>query len=181
MATNLASKKNVNKNSLKQSVPVLDQDFYEIFNRANKFLKKNQEIVIEETKVSLSRKAFRANYTKKDIEANLIVLYNPQNNAQWNSDFRYAVYYKIHPDKWLFEDELFSEVMWSYFSESFESCHTHKFNGTVTKLNDDSFTRNNLIQRINTLEIRASWSSDDSIEKNIEAWMKSIENCNNQI
>jgi len=107
-----------------------------------------------------------------------VVLHDPDGQPTWDGNFRIVtfVHADIEPD--VITDELFDDVAWSWLTESLDGAQATYGNlsGTVTRTASRSFADLADRERETQLEIRASWSPNESdLGIHLSAWCALLE------
>ncbi|MFV0634672.1 DUF3000 domain-containing protein [Demequina sp.] len=100
-----------------------------------------------------------------------VLLHDPDGQEAWEGDFRIVTVVRAQVDVEVGGDDLWSDVAWSWLTDSLEDTPARAVAGTVTKTHSRSFGA--LAERPEEVqvEMRVSWTPhDNDLEPHIVAW-----------
>lgn len=106
-------------------------------------------------------------------ESRFVFLYDPDGQSAWDGRMRIVTHAKAPVDTIMADDPLLGEAAWSWLVEALESnaAPYHNLTGTVTRVYNESFGGLDLNGMRTDIELRASWSPDDSdLSVHLRAW-----------
>lgn len=109
-----------------------------------------------------------------------VVLHDPDGQETWDGNFRIVTFVKASIEADVVNDEIFDEVAWSWLTETLSECEAmhHNISGTVTRTVSRSFAGLEDRPRQTELELRASWTPQDSnLGPHLLAWLALLEIC----
>ncbi|MDO5729071.1 MAG: DUF3000 domain-containing protein [Actinomycetaceae bacterium] len=147
------------------------------------------DILVEEVpaprKIAPYAAALRA-YTAQTVDelpiatGRFVVLYDPNEQPGWNSQFRIIIHVRSQMDDELGTDPLLGEVIWSWTHDALDAAgaNARDMNGTVTRELSESFGGLTLSRSEVEIEMRASWSpATTDLAPHLEAWLSVIARC----
>jgi hypothetical protein len=117
-----------------------------------------------------------------DIEiasARFIVLFDPDGHEAWNGTTRCVGYLSAETDEQLVDDEMFSEVAWSWLTDALTDAGAahHAVGGTVTRTASTRFGDLAGPEHSVDVEMRASWTAEDTaLDRHLLAWLEVLGN-----
>lgn len=109
-----------------------------------------------------------------------VVLYDPESQPGWNSNFRIIIHVRSQMDEELGTDPLLGEVIWSWTHDALDAtgANVRDMNGTVTRELSETFGGLTLSRSEVEIEMRASWSpATTDLAPHMEAWLCLIARC----
>lgn len=106
-----------------------------------------------------------------------VVLYDPQGQPGWNSNFRIIIHVRSQMDPELGTDPLLGEVVWSWAHDALDAAgaNARDMNGTVTRELSETFGGLKLSRSDVEIEMRASWSpATNDLGPHMAAWLNLI-------
>ena len=103
-----------------------------------------------------------------------IVLFDPAGHEAWSGTTRCVGYLSAGTDEQLVDDELFSEVAWSWLTDALDDqgAAYHSIGGTVTRTASTRFGDIAGPEHAVDVEIRASWTAEDTdLDRHLTAWL----------
>lgn len=117
-----------------------------------------------------------------DVEiasARFIVLFDPAGHEAWQGTMRCVGYLSADTDEQLVDDEMFSEVAWSWLTEALtdSGASHHAVGGTVTRTASTRFGDLASPEHSVEVEMRASWTAENtSLDRHLQAWLQVLGN-----
>jgi hypothetical protein len=117
-----------------------------------------------------------------DVEiasARFIVLFDPDGHEAWNGTTRCVGYLSAETDEQLVDDEMFSEVAWSWLTDALTDAGAahHAVGGTVTRTASTRFGDLAGPEHSVDVEMRASWTAEDTaLDRHLLAWLEVLGN-----
>ena len=117
-----------------------------------------------------------------DVEiasARFIVLFDPDGHEAWNGTTRCVGYLSAGTDEQLVDDEMFSEVAWSWLTDALTDAGAahHAVGGTVTRTASTRFGDLAGPEHSVDVEMRASWTAEDTaLDRHLLAWLEVLGN-----
>ena len=117
-----------------------------------------------------------------DVEiasARFIVLYDPDGHEAWSGTTRCVGYLSAETDEQLVDDEMFSEVAWSWLTDALTETGAahHAVGGTVTRTASTRFGDLAGPEHSVDVEMRASWTAEDTaLDRHLLAWLEVLGN-----
>jgi hypothetical protein len=117
-----------------------------------------------------------------DVEiasARFIVLYDPDGHEAWSGTTRCVGYLSAETDEQLVDDEMFSEVAWSWLTDALTEAGAahHAVGGTVTRTASTRFGDLAGPEHSVDVEMRASWTAEDTaLDRHLLAWLEVLGN-----
>lgn len=108
-------------------------------------------------------------------DTKFVVLYDPAGQKAWNGTFRIILHARAPMDTEMGDDPLLGEVAWSWLHDSLiaEGASFHSFNGTVTRIFNETFGDLTLNSSRVELELRASWTpATPYLGEHLLAWAR---------
>lgn len=118
----------------------------------------------------------------EDVEVasgRFIVLFDPAGHDAWDGTTRCVGYVSAATDEQLVDDQMFSEVAWSWLIEALvdHGAAHHSVGGTVTRTASTRFGDIAGPEHSVDVEIRASWTAEDSaLDRHLSAWLEVLGN-----
>lgn len=110
-----------------------------------------------------------------------VLLHDQSRPASWNSDTRIVVYVEADIDAEMAEDQLLTDVGWTWLQEALGAAQVaySALGGTVTAVRSTSYESLSARGHEATVQVRASWSPPglDDIEGHFQAWITLMELC----
>ena len=106
-------------------------------------------------------------------ESRFVFLYDPEGQSAWDGPMRIVSHAKAPVDTVMADDPLLGEAAWSWLVDALASngAPYHNLTGTVTRVYNESFGGLDLNTMRTEIELRASWSPDDSdLSAHLRAW-----------
>ncbi|MPQ96766.1 DUF3000 family protein [Modestobacter sp. I12A-02628] len=103
-----------------------------------------------------------------------IVLHDPAGHPAWDGTTRCVGYLSAGTDEQLVDDELFSEVAWSWLVDALDEngADHHAIGGTVTRTASTRFGDIAGPEHAVDVEIRASWTAEGTdLDRHLGAWL----------
>jgi len=103
-----------------------------------------------------------------------IVLFDPAGHEAWTGTTRCVGYLSAGTDEQLVDDELFSEVAWSWLTDALDEngATHHAVGGTVTRTASTRFGDIAGPEHSVDVELRASWTAEDTdLDRHLNAWL----------
>ncbi len=117
-----------------------------------------------------------------DVEiasARFIVLFDPEGHEAWKGTTRCVGYLSAGTDEQLVDDEMFSEVAWSWLTDALTEAGAahHAVGGTVTRTASTRFGDLAGPEHTVDVEMRASWTAEDTaLDRHLLAWLEVLGN-----
>ena len=110
-----------------------------------------------------------------------VLLHDPARPASWESDTRAVVYVEADIDAEMAEDQLLTDVGWTWLQEclaAVEAPYT-ALGGTVTAVRSTSFEALSARGHETSIQVRASWSPASLVDlpEHFSAWIGLMELC----
>ena len=108
-----------------------------------------------------------------------IVLFDPAGHEAWDGTTRCVGYVSAVTDETMVDDQMFSEVAWSWLTEALvdHDAGHHSVGGTVTRTASTRFGDIAGPEHSVDVEIRASWTaSDTDLDRHLDAWLEVLGN-----
>lgn len=110
-----------------------------------------------------------------------VLLHDPSRPASWESDTRIVVYVEADIDAEMAEDQLLTDVGWTWLQEclaAVEAPYT-ALGGTVTAVRSTSFEALSARGHETSIQVRASWSPASLVDlpEHFSAWIGLMELC----
>ncbi len=108
-----------------------------------------------------------------------IVLFDPAGHEAWDGTTRCVGYVSAVTDETMVDDQMFSEVAWSWLTEALveHGAGHHAVGGTVTRTASTRFGDIAGPEHSVDVEIRASWTaSDTDLDRHLQAWLEVLGN-----
>lgn len=108
-----------------------------------------------------------------------IVLFDPAGHEAWDGTTRCVGYVSAVTDESMVDDQMFSEVAWSWLTEALvdSGAGHHAVGGTVTRTASTRFGDIAGPEHSVDVEIRASWTaSDTDLDRHLQAWLEVLGN-----
>jgi hypothetical protein len=110
-----------------------------------------------------------------------VLLHDPTQPTAWESDTRVVVYVEADIDSAMAEDQLLTDVGWTWLQESL-TCADAPYaalGGTVTAVRSTSYDALSARGHETSIQVRASWSplGLDDLTAHFEAWIGLMELC----
>ena len=110
-----------------------------------------------------------------------VLLYDPSRPASWESDTRIVVYVEADIDAEMAEDQLLTDVGWTWLQECLAAVDAPytALGGTVTAVRSTSFEALSARGHETSIQVRASWSPADlaDLPEHFAAWIGLMELC----
>lgn len=110
-----------------------------------------------------------------------VLLHDPSSPAAWESDTRVVVYVEADVDAEMAEDQLLTDVGWTWVQESLAAAEIPQvaLGGTVTAVRSTSYEALAARGHEAIIQVRASWSPTALLDApgHFEAWLGLIELC----
>ena len=107
-----------------------------------------------------------------------VLLYDPDSPAEWQGSFRVIALVKAEVDPEVGNDEMWSQVAWSWLQEALDGIAHRASGGTVTKTVNESFGALATRPADVHVEMRVSWTPlDSNIGPHIAAWTELLATC----
>lgn len=104
-----------------------------------------------------------------------IVLFDPAGHEAWDGTTRCVGYVSAITDESMVDDQMFSEVAWSWLTEALvdHGAAHHSVGGTVTRTASTRFGDIAGPEHSVDVEIRASWTAADTdLDRHLAAWLE---------
>jgi hypothetical protein len=108
-----------------------------------------------------------------------IVLHDPAGHEAWDGTTRCVGYVSAVTDESMVDDQMFSEVAWSWLVEALvdSGADHHSLGGTVTRTASTRYGDIAGPEHSVDVEIRASWTAADTdLDKHFTAWLEVLGN-----
>lgn len=110
-----------------------------------------------------------------------VLLHDPQRPESWEADTRVVVYVEADVESEMVNDQLLTDVGWSWLQESLTDNHAQyrALGGTVTAVRSTSYEALAPRGHESTVQIRASWSTEGlgGVDAHFAAWVALMEIC----
>lgn len=110
-----------------------------------------------------------------------VLLHDPARPASWETDTRVVVYVEADIDAEMAEDQLLTDVGWTWLQEALSASEIPycALGGTVTAVRSTSYEALAARGHETTIQVRASWSpiALGDVEGHYEAWIALMELC----
>jgi hypothetical protein len=107
------------------------------------------------------------------------VLFDPDGHEAWNGTTRCVGYLSAATDEELVDDQMFSEVAWSWLTDALTDCGAthHNVGGTVTRTASTRFGDLAGPEHTVDVEMRASWTAEGTdLDHHLQAWLEVLGN-----
>jgi hypothetical protein len=111
--------------------------------------------------------------------ARFIVLHDPEGHEAWQGTTRCVGYLSAATDEQLVDDEMFSEVAWSWLTDALTDTGAthHAVGGTVTRTASTRFGDLAGPEHTVDVEMRASWTAEGTdLDRHLLAWLEVLAN-----
>ncbi|HRY09387.1 MAG: DUF3000 family protein [Actinobacteria bacterium] len=110
-----------------------------------------------------------------------VLLHDPARPASWESDTRVVVYVEADIDAEMAEDQLLTDVGWTWLQECLAAAEAPftALGGTVTAVRSTSFEALSARGHETSIQVRASWSPSGLVDlpEHFTAWISLMELC----
>ena len=110
-----------------------------------------------------------------------VLLHDPARPAAWEADTRLVVYVEADIDPEMAEDQLLTDVGWTWLQECLQEAGVPivALGGTVTAVRSTSFEALSARGHETSIQIRASWSASglQDLDAHFNAWVSLMEVC----
>lgn len=110
-----------------------------------------------------------------------VLLHDPARPAAWESDTRVVIYVEADVDAEMAEDQLLTDVGWTWVQESLAAAEVPyvALGGTVTAVRSTSYEALSARGHEAMIQVRASWSPTTlgDVTAHFEAWLGLLELC----